>query len=65
MRSQVMGSAHHLIEMNISPTFNENPVRAKGDMEGAQNSRINPMTFYCKLNLMNVYLSHGFGIPSH
>ena len=42
-----MGSAHHLIEINISPTFNENTVRGKGDLEGTQNSRINPMTFNC------------------
>ena len=31
--SWVMGSAHHLTQANIWPTFKENPSRGKGDME--------------------------------
>ena len=29
----VIGSAHHLIKVNICPKFNENPSRGKGDMK--------------------------------
>ena len=60
-----MGSAHHLTEVNIQPKLNENPSRDKGDMEGTQNSRLNPMTINCDLDLESAWLDNGFCTLSH
>ena len=37
--------------------------QGKGDMEHAQNSKLNPLTIYCNLELESARLSYGFCIP--
>ena len=46
-----MGSAHQLTERNIWEMFNENLTKDWRDMELTQNSRVNPMTLKCDLDL--------------
>ena len=55
-----MGSAHHLTEANIYPTFKEKPSRGKGDIELTPNSRLKLVTFNCDLELKSAGLSYGF-----
>ena len=44
-----MGSAHRLTERNIWVKLNENRPKGSGDVEGTQNSKVNPLT--CDLDL--------------
>ena len=40
--------------------FNENCSKGSGDMEQTQNSRVNPMTLICDLDMKSAKLSHEF-----
>ena len=46
-----MGSAPPLTEINILVKFNENLLKGLGEMEHTGNSRVNPMTLKCDLDL--------------
>ena len=60
-----MGSANCPTEVNIWPTFKENPSRGKGDMEPTPNSRLKLVTFNCDLDLKSAGLIYGFCKLSH
>ena len=46
-----MYSAHRLTERDIWVKFNENRPKSSGDMERTRNSRVNPLTLTCDLDL--------------
>ena len=43
--------AHWVTERNIWVKFNENRPKGSGDIERTQNSRVNPLTLTCDLDL--------------
>ena len=46
-----MCSADLLTEWNIWVKFNENRQKGSGDMEWTRNSRVNPLTLNCDIDL--------------
>ena len=46
-----MDSENQLNERKIQVKSNENRSKGSGDMEQTQNSRVNPLTFNCDLDL--------------
>ena len=58
-----MYSAHCLTERNILVKFNENCPKGSGDMEGARNSGVNPLTLICDLESRK--LGHVLCTSSH
>ena len=60
----VIDSAHHLTKVNIWPKFKENPSTGKGYTERPRNSRLNPVTLNCDLDLVSAWLSYVLHIVS-
>ena len=58
LHSLVIGSAHGLTERNIWVKLNENRPMCSGDMELTHNSRVNPLTLICVLDLESRQLGH-------
>ena len=48
---RVIGSAHYLNKINILVKFNESHLKGSGDMERTRNSKVNPLTLTCNLDL--------------
>ena len=49
--SRVIWSAHYHIKRKIWVKLNENRLKGSGDMEWTRNSRVNPFTLTCDLDL--------------
>ena len=46
-----MCSAQHLTERNIWVKLNENRPKGSGDMKRTRNSKVNPLTLTCDIDL--------------
>ena len=49
--SRVIGSAHYLTKRNIWVKLHKNRLKGSGDMEPTRNSKVNPLTLTCDLDI--------------